>query len=404
MLTDDYYWYWLCNIAGIGQKKTKKLLDFFGDAKSIYKAQKSSLIQSGLSERDLTSLIQSKKETIMYNEFLRLEKKGIKFVHINHKDYPNKLKQIYDYPVGFYYMGRLPDSEKMSVAVVGARNCTRYGEAVAFKLAAAMADMGIEIISGLAAGIDTAGHKGAISASGYTCAVLGSGIDVCYPKDNYDLYERIALQGCVISEYPPGTAPLAGQFPMRNRIISGLSDAVIVVEAKKKSGSLITADLALEQNKDVYAVPGRIGDVLSEGCNELIKQGAFVMTEAGDILQSVKEGCIISNGKQMPTLIGAAKKEKEGYIISNSNNKVNIRNEGNKTAFDNDYIEKSKINLLATPKNIVYSGLDLYPKGINTIIEETGFDMAQVSEALLYLQLEDKVVEVSKNCYIRKHI
>ena len=173
----------------------------------------------------------------------------IQFVHIKSDKYPSKLKELYDSPACLYVRGKLPSETKASVAIIGARNCTEYGRSVA----------------------------------GYTCAVLGCGVDICYPSQNIELFTNIINNGCVLSEYPLGTRPISANFPVRNRIISGLADVVIVVEAKKKSGSLITVDLALEQNKEVMAVPGRIGDILSEGCNELIKQGAMVITNPEDI-------------------------------------------------------------------------------------------------------------------------
>ena len=164
---------------------------------------------------------------------------------------------IYDYPYIIYYKGRLPQSDVPSVAIVGARNCTEYGRSVAGRFAEDFADMGIQVISGMALGIDAAAQKGAVRKGGYSMAVLGCGVDICYPRTNIELYTQLESNGGIISEYSPGTPPKAGLFPMRNRIISAMSDALIVVEAKQKSGSLITADQALDQNRDVYVVPGR---------------------------------------------------------------------------------------------------------------------------------------------------
>lgn len=376
--TDELYWYWLCNIEGIGNKKQKRLLDCFRSPKQIYKAGTGELMQvKGIGKKDADNIIASRREENYYKSYLTMKKKGISFIYIEHPAYPSRLKMLYDAPIGLYYKGRLPDEKRRSVAIVGARNCTPYGKSVAAEFAAVFAKMGIQVISGMAAGVDTAGHSGCLKAGGYTCAVLGCGADICYPRNNIQIYTEIAQKGCILSEYAVGTPPAAGQFPPRNRIISGLADAVIVVEAREKSGSLITVDQALEQNKEVMAVPGRLGDELSKGCNELIKQGAQMVTSPEDVLAclaAVKQPQQDDWNWQPESMDISAQKSKSGT------------------------------NLLASAKNMVYSLLNLYPKSLDTIIEETGMDIMAVSEALLALQLEGRVQEVSKNCYTRVYI
>ena len=201
----------------------------------------------------------------------------IKSVTREDPDFPERLRGLSGMPKKLYYIGNLPDPGKPTAAVVGARMCSPYGRCQAFKYARTMAEHGVQIISGMARGIDTEGHKGALDTSTPTFAVLGSGVDICYPGSNRRLYQRILEKGGgIISELPPGTSPVNWAFPARNRIISGLSDAVLVVEAKEQSGSLITANFALEHGHSVYALPGAVTEELSRGCNKLIFDGAGI--------------------------------------------------------------------------------------------------------------------------------
>ena len=213
------------------------------------------------------------------------KKSKIKIYKIDDKEYPQKLKQIKNPPKRLYVLGNLPDENKKTVAIVGSRACSDYGSTIAKILAKTLSQNDVQIISGLALGIDTSAHIGSIEADGKTFAVLGCGVNICYPSYNFNVYEKILeLNGGIISELEENKEPLAFNFPLRNRIISGLSDLVIIVEANKKSGALITADYAIEQGKDVYCVPGRLGDRLSLGTNKYIKEGANIITEVGDVL------------------------------------------------------------------------------------------------------------------------
>ena len=206
------------------------------------------------------------------------------------KYYPNKLKSIYDPPELLYCLGDIRLLNEPSIAIVGTRNASNYGKRIAYNLSQELSKRGVTIISGLASGIDSYAHEGAFKNVGKTIAVLGSGIDVIYPKENEDLYKSIIKNGgLIVSEFPLGTKPEKDNFPKRNRIISGLSDGVVVVEAKKKSGALITADLALEQGRSVFAVPGNIDSQNSEGTNNLIKEGAVPVTSYLDILIAIAE-------------------------------------------------------------------------------------------------------------------
>lgn len=214
------------------------------------------------------------------------KKNQIKIYKMSDKEYPEKLKHIKNPPKRLYVLGNLPDENKKTVAIVGSRACSDYGSTVAKLLAKTLTQNGIQIISGLALGIDTSAHIGSLEANGQTYAVLGCGVNICYPSYNFNVYEKILeLKGGIISELEEDREPLAFNFPLRNRIIAGLSDLVIIAEASKQSGALITADYAIEQGKDVFCVPGRLGDRLSIGTNKYIKNGAYIITEISDILE-----------------------------------------------------------------------------------------------------------------------
>lgn len=271
--------------------------------------------------------------------------------------YPEKLRMIPDPPKGIYAKGQLPDPKKPSAAIVGARMCSEYGRTQAYTLAKYLSEYGVQIISGLARGIDGYAHKGALEGGTPTFAVLGCGLDVCYPRQHKGLWNEILTKnGGILSEYPICTPPLRAYFPQRNRIISGLADIVIVIEAKERSGSLITADCALEQGKTVYALPGRIWDDLSYGCNYLIAQGAGILYSPECILEELH--------------------------------------------IDKCEFQKEKINLgLASDLKLVYSCLGFEPKNIDELSEKTGIPLGKLSENLLQLELEGYIHQVTKDYY-----
>ncbi|MGN0141466.1 MAG: DNA-processing protein DprA, partial [Roseburia sp.] len=247
------YAYWLSNIPGVGNRTRKLLQEWAGTAKAVYGLTERELQEiPGLGEQEIAEIRKS-RERDWQKLYEGLKDRNICFMSTEDAEFPEKLKEIPDAPYSIYVRGKLPDPAKKSIAIVGARMCSPYGQAAARKLGEVLAGYGAQIISGMAKGIDSAGHTGAIAGGGNTFAVLGNGVDICYPASNRNLYAQIGANGGLISEYPPGTQPRAGLFPMRNRIISALSDVVVVVEAKVRSGSLITADYALEQGRDVYA-------------------------------------------------------------------------------------------------------------------------------------------------------
>ena len=299
MTNNDFYWYWFTNIAGIGVKTQKKLLEHFGHPSTIYNAPESE-IKGILTTGQCKEVIASKNQKKIEASIRKLEKREIYFFHRESQEYPERLAQLYEPPNLLYYIGRLPNFSKPILAIVGARRATIYGRKMAREFAKRLAECGIQIVSGMAAGVDAAGHKGALDANGYTLGVLGGGIDTIYPVENFNLYQQVYQMGGVLSEYNMGISPQKGLFPMRNRIISGLSDGIFVTEAGARSGSLITADQGLEQGKDIFALPGRITDCMSRGCNDLISQGAVLVRSPEDIMDIIiKEGKTGNKKKNM---------------------------------------------------------------------------------------------------------
>lgn len=280
------YGCWLSCVPGIGNRTIEKLLALCPTEKEVYLAG-SRLWKQVLSVRQFEQIqrfaVQNEPE-VLYG---RLLDKQIQFWVRDEEGYPERLKRIPDAPYGLFVKGKLPDEERPAVAVIGARDCSEYGRYVAENIGRLMGENGIQVISGMARGIDGIGQKAALMAGGSSFGVLGCGVDICYPASNKTLYEDLCRQGGVLSAYPPTTEARPGNFPPRNRIVSGLADALIVVEARQKSGTLITVDMALEQGKDVYVVPGRITDRLSDGCNRLIRQGAEILLSPGEFIQEL---------------------------------------------------------------------------------------------------------------------
>ena len=285
------YAHWLYAIPGIGRKTISALLSEGRTPQEIYEMSadriRECLPASAKRQNIAERIAKAGEKTDVYADYDKLGKKQIRFTYLGHPDYPEKLSQIPDAPFGLYYIGRLPEQDKPTAAIIGARNCSEYGRQMAGMFGKELAKAGIGIISGMARGIDAIGQASALAAGGYSLGVMGCGADVCYPAENKELYRMLSEQGGICSEYLPGTQPKNSLFPPRNRIISGFSDMVLVIEAKAKSGTLITVDMALEQGKEVYALPGRVTEALSEGCNRLIKQGAGVALSPQEMIREV---------------------------------------------------------------------------------------------------------------------
>lgn len=361
---------WLAVLSGLSDRKKILLRAHMKSAEAVYYIEETDLQgMKFLNEQERNTIMQAGRET-PEEKYEILRKKRIQVITYFEKDYPKRLLEIPDPPYALYYKGNLPQEPLFSAAIVGARNCTPYGEKYAYEFAEQMARCQIQIISGLAKGIDGAGQRGALTGKGQTFAVLGCGVDICYPREHIGLYSDILVAGGgILSEFPPGTEPRPYHFPRRNRVISGLSDVVLVMEARKKSGSLITADLALEQGKDVYALPGPVDSALSEGCNRLIRQGAGILLSPKEFLED----------------LGVLTKEQTSE---------------NLVKFIPGQEEKKK--MLESRENLVYSSLCLYPKSLNQIVEDTCLSAREVVCSLVSLEMQGLAEEISKNFYIRK--
>ncbi|MBB6216465.1 DNA processing protein [Anaerosolibacter carboniphilus] len=287
-MEEKYYLAWLNYVNGVGLKTIEALIRRFGSARNVFFASASELLRSdGINENIIHNILQNRDEERIEAQRIIIEKLGIDILSRNDMEFPCNLRNIYDPPYLLYKIGSIHTDDETAVAIVGARKATPYGKWAAYKLAGDLAKRGITVVSGMAYGIDTAAHRGALDNGGRTIAVLGCGVDICYPKSNYSLMKEIQKNGAVVSEYAIGTPPLPNHFPPRNRIISGMAKGIVVIEANEKSGSLITAEFALEQGREVFAVPGNINSSLSRGTNQLIKDGAKIVTCVEDILEEL---------------------------------------------------------------------------------------------------------------------
>lgn len=306
------------------------------------------------------------------------------------KEYPDKLKNIPDAPAGLYVRGKVPVESEITVAVVGARDCSEYGRYVAEELGSFLGKSGVTVVSGMARGIDGISQWAALEAGGTSIGILGCGVDICYPARNRALFDRLSEQGTIISEYPPGTPPRPMNFPARNRIVSGLADAVVVIEARCRSGTLITVDMALEQGKEVFVVPGRVTDRLSDGCNRLIKQGAAIMLSPEELLEELRE-----LKEQSREHIAAAvpakgnKNHKARYEKDKENQKEQKHQKERK--------QEEQISDLPPELRKVYQALDFYPQSVEQIMEHLSFETSQrqVAVQLIRLCMENKAIQVS---------
>lgn len=355
-----HYVYWLSCVRGIGSVKRGRLLEYFGSEEEIFKASRE-MLSKVISIKDIESLVSCRNKDSIEESYDNMISNSIKFTYKGYDTYPEKLYDIYDAPYCLYYKGILPDNTKKTVAVVGARNVSYSGSVIAGKMGRQLAENGVQVISGLARGVDISAQKGSLSIAGNkTFAVMGCGVDICYPKQHIETYMLIMESGGIISEYPPGMPPVAGNFPMRNRIISALSDGILVIEAGEKSGSLITAEYGINQGKDIFAVPGEIGNKLYYGSNKLIKEGAALVTDISDIMDAlgIFYDCSISEYKQ-------------------------------------------KFNL-ETNEKIVYASLGLEPAHVSEIAARSGFSIKRTMEILIDLELKQCVCMAGNNYYAIK--
>jgi DNA processing protein len=291
-MDDVRHWLELSLVPGIGPKTFFKLVDFFGSPQEAVRAPVSALRQVPELSASVIEAIRAGCRPELERTLARIEEHHVTVVTFNDPDYPARLKNIYDPSPVLYVKGELRQADTNAISIVGSRRATHYGKMVAGRLSGDLARMGVTVVSGLAYGIDAAAHKGAIAAGGRTIAVLGCGVDVVYPRANSKIYEQIPLSGALISEFPMGSQPDPGFFPMRNRIVSGLSLGTLVIEAPRKSGALITAKHALEQGREVFAVPGNIYSPYNEGCHMLIKDGAKLVETVYDIIGEIERNLV----------------------------------------------------------------------------------------------------------------
>ena len=373
----EEYWHWFHSLNGISQKEKEELLKLCPEVENWYHAGEKKetqdlfgpLCEEYEKQKERRKVIVSVLEESKWKDAARksyenAKNNGIKMVCRESEKYPDRLKSIFLPPLMLYYYGELPKEDVPSLAVIGARNCSVYGKEIAAGFSGQLSGAGIQIVSGMARGIDSAAQRSAINEVGRAYAVLGSGVDVCYPRENKLLYNRLREAGGVISEELPGTEPASWNFPKRNRIISGLSDAILVVEARENSGSLITVSYALEQGKDVYAVPGSIYEKLTEGTNRLIQEGAYLVREPEDILQGFSEKFDVFFRK-----CTGGKKNSE---------KV----------------------LLASQEKMVYACLSLRPKHIEELMEETGISLPELTNLLFDMEMKHYIKQPLKNYFI----
>lgn len=401
-MTEKEYWLYISKVKGLLSARRRMLLEMLGTPEEVYKAREEVLRCIPLLEDYQIEQLIDYRRIDFEAEAERISGMGIGFVTVDDKEFPERLREIPDAPSFLFYRGEMPDDNLPAVAIVGSRKCSIYGREMCMKFSEELARAGINIVSGMAAGVDGFAHRGAINAGGKTTAVLGCGVDICYPSDNRDIFEKLSIihdnmpggllnkdvfmeqigtgnntvkdneidnairnYGGIVSEYYPGEKALPYNFPQRNRIISGLADILLVVEAGKKSGTFITVDHALEQGREIFAIPGRIGDRVSDGCNSLIKNGAGLASGPEDIIDALKE--------KYEMLLNAEKKRKK----------------------------KIKADL-SDEEKAVYNILEPVPRQINDISDQSGINFAKLSRILIGLELKGLVEEVGKNMYIRK--
>jgi DNA processing protein len=351
------YWIALKMVQGVGEVLFRNLIAKFNSPKGVFEANFNEIQRTdGIGEKIAKEIKGFKDWNKAEEEVSKILKSGFKLILLKDSNFPNNLFNTYNPPPFLYIKGDILPQDDTAIAIVGTRTPDRYGRLVTEKLAEELSVRGVTIVSGMARGIDSIAHIAALKRGGRTIAVLGSGLDTIYPFENKKLYEEISNKGAVISEFPLGTPPEAVNFPKRNRVISGLSLGVVIVQASDKSGSLITASLALEQNREVFAVPGNIGTKLSRGTNKLIKEGAKLVESVEDILSEIEV----------------------------------LRTLKDKEIKENDI----SVTELSQEEGLIYSKLKNEPLHIDEITKLTGMNSAKVLSILLSLELSGLIIQL----------
>jgi len=366
-LTESEAYLALNLIPQIGPIRVRRMLDLFEIPQNILSASQSDIQRvKGIGPELARTICSWEKDIDLDRELRRIDELDLTIVTLADDDYPPLLKGIYDPPLVLYVKGSLGDGDRQGLAVVGSRKTTHYGLSAAKKMSFQLAHAGVTIVSGLARGIDTAAHEGALAANGRTVAVIGSGHGKLYPPENAGLAERIAENGAVVSEFPVDYPPDKKSFPLRNRVVSGWSFGVLVVEAAGRSGALITANQAAEQGRSVYAVPGQIDKPSSLGANRLIQQGAKLVLDGGDILEDLE------------TLFPMAP---------------------NAPKFDE--VKNPSINSLTEEEASIYAAIENEETPMDTLIERTGLSSAVVSSTLMRLQIKRLVKQLPGHYFVK---
>jgi DNA processing protein len=365
MAEEVFYWLALSLTPGIGSTLMRRLLDRFNTPEAVFHAPMKELSKiEGLGEKVAQEIRKGPLEKVVERELSLLREVGGRVITLKDEEYPKRLKDIYDPPALLYVRGALKKEDEFAISIVGSRKTTPYGRWFTEKVSQELARHGVTIVSGMARGIDSLAHWGAISGGGRTIAVLGCGVDVIYPSENRNLFAKMIDHGAILSEFPMGSPPEGGHFPRRNRIISGLSLGVVVVQASEKSGSLITAGYALEQGREVFAVPGNVGTESSRGTHRLIKEGAKLVESSEDILEEI-----------LPQWRG----ERE------TTPKVEIPRPD-----------------LTEEERVLYELLSETPLHIDVMIRESRMDPGKVSSLLLNLELKGMISQWPGKCFSRK--
>ncbi len=352
-------------IPGLGSIRIRRLLAFFRKAKNIFSSSEKTFACLGVPENVRKNLRVFDKDAFLQSEYQKLKEEKVKVITIQDEEYPRLLKEIPDPPIVLYVKGKL--SPNGCIAVVGSRRSSLYGMKMAERLSRELSQRGVGIVSGLARGIDTSAHRGALAGGGRTYAVLGSGLSAIYPPENITLAQKISQDGAIISEFPMATPPLASHFPRRNRIISGLSMGVVVVEASRRSGALITARYALEQGREVFALPGQVDHPTAQGTNQLIRDGAKLLTHIDDIFDEITTA--------FGTYMGDDANLSKGYSSPRD---------------DISYIEYK-----------VLSGLQEEPIHIDTLQRNVSAEQGELMVALLRLELGKKIKQLPGKWFCR---
>lgn len=371
--------FFLHSLQGIGKKTVGNLMEYFGNVQALYHAPESELTKI-LKPAQCRLFLDGREKKNPKQELKELEKKGIRYYSVFDKDYPKRLLKTADIPMGLFVKGSLPEEDVLTVSVVGTRKHSYYGEKQTKEFCKMIAGMGVPVISGMARGIDGIAQKTAIANGSKTYAVLGCGVDICYPEEHIRLYEQIPQCGGIISEYFPGTQPAAGLFPLRNRIISALGDILLVMEAREKSGTLITVDMALEQGKEIWVLPGRVDDALSVGCNRLIAQGAYILPTVKEFKEELMDLSVKYNRRSL-----------KEFVPGKSNSEP-------------DTEQGKKLSLL---EKAVVAVLDYKPLSLTSIYESLDaesrkqYPIAQVSVTLIQLCMKNLAKQAGAGYYTR---